>query len=650
MKASVVKMILIIPGNMKKICSILGVISLFAACTAELDTTPEITEEQTPIIEKAPVLYASIEEGAETKVYLDENYKVLWHADDRISVFNKNTYNQQYRFEGNDGDNAGTFSIVEDGKLHTSNVIDYLYAVYPYRAATSISNSSVLTVNYPAAQTYSAGSFGLGANTMVAVTDANNLQFKNACGYLMLKLYGTSVNVKTISLRGNNHEKIAGEASVTMPLGGNPSIAMSGSATEEIILTCTDAVTIGTTSETYTEFWFAIPPVTFTKGFTITVTDEDGKTFSKSTSSSFEIVRSYAKKMAPIAVKTSIDLSANGTANCYIVTGAGDYRFKVTRGNSNTSVGDFIHVETLWGSFGTDVAPSFGALVDNLEHDNEYIYFTASDLKGNAVICVKDIYETILWSWHIWLTDQPAEQVYNNSAGTMMDRNLGATSATPGTVQSLGLFYQWGRKDPFLGSRSISRSSTQKAAFWPGFSPNPVDCDATTGTIEYTIAHPTTWVKNDTYNADWYYTGNYTTDDTRWGSEKTQYDPCPAGWRVPDGGPSGVWYIAFGKDEPNVDTDEAKNGSYFAKVGSSFSDRVSSTEDVWYPWAGRLNSWDGALHAVGGAAYYSSVTSHPEYPTYPWYVSFGWNSPRPMVASNYGARGEGWSVRCFKDQ
>ena len=89
-------MILIIPGNMKKICSILGVISLFAACTAELDTTPEITEEQTPIIEKAPVLYASIEEGAETKVYLDENYKVLWHADDRISVFNKDTYKKKY--------------------------------------------------------------------------------------------------------------------------------------------------------------------------------------------------------------------------------------------------------------------------------------------------------------------------------------------------------------------------------------------------------------------------------------------------------------------------------------------------------------------------------------------------------------------------
>lgn len=37
-----------------------------------------------------------------------------------------------------------------------------------------------------------------------------------------------------------------------------------------------------------------------------------------------------------------------------------------------------------------------------------------------------------------------------------MDRNLGATTAEPNTVGALGLLYQWGRKDPFLGSASIN--------------------------------------------------------------------------------------------------------------------------------------------------------------------------------------------------
>ncbi len=303
---------------MKKIALFWGVASLLVACTAKLETPIE-----TIAVEKqAPVLYASIDEEAQTKVYLDEDYKVLWTADDRISVFNKNTYNQQYSFDGATGDNAGTFSIVEDGKIKTSNEIDNLYAVYPYNESTSISNTGVLTVNFPAAQTYSATTFGQGSNTMIAVTDGTNMQFKNACGYLMFKLYGTSVKVKTVSLKGNNNEKIAGEASVTMPLGGTPSVAMSGSATDEIVLTCTSAVAIGNSSENFTEFWLAIPPVTFSDGFTLTVTDNCGGSFSKSTSSSLEIVRSYAKKMAPIEVVPTIPdyvdlgLSVNwGTCN-----------------------------------------------------------------------------------------------------------------------------------------------------------------------------------------------------------------------------------------------------------------------------------------------------------------------------------------------
>ncbi len=289
-------MILILIGNMKKILYFSGIILLLFACTAELET-PSDTKEG-----PASVLYASIDDGATTRVYLDDDYRVLWNSDDRISVFKKDTYNQEYKFDGGDGANAGTFSIVEDGKIKTSNDIDYLYAVYPYNASTVISNDGVLTVTLPAEQKYAAVSFGQGANTMIAVSEDNNMKFKNACGYLMFKLYGNGVNVKTVSLRGNNHEKIAGEATVEMSLGGTPVVTMSESATEEIVLTAADAVTIGSSSDDYTEFWFAIPPVRFTGGFTITVTDQDDNIFTKSTSSSLEVVRSYAAKMAPIEV------------------------------------------------------------------------------------------------------------------------------------------------------------------------------------------------------------------------------------------------------------------------------------------------------------------------------------------------------------
>ena len=158
--------------------------------------------------------------------------------------------------------------------------------------------------------------------------------------------------------------------------------------------------------------------------------------------------------------------------------------------------------------------------------------------EGNAVIAAKDADGNILWSWHIWLTDQPQAQVYNNDAGTMMDRNLGATSATPSDVGALGLLYQWGRKDPFLGSSSISSNTIAKSTItWP----SAVSSDSSNGTIEYATAHPTTFITYNWSNYDWYYTGSSSTDDTRWttsSSDKSIYDPCPAGWRVPD---KGIW-------------------------------------------------------------------------------------------------------------
>ena len=163
--------------------------------------------------------------------------------------------------------------------------------------------------------------------------------------------------------------------------------------------------------------------------------------------------------------KESVNLSLSGTANCYVVSNAGFYYFKSVKGNSSTSVGTVSSVAVLWESFGTSTTPSVGDLVKSVSYKDGNIYFdTATTFKeGNAVIAAKNSSGEILWSWHIWFTDQPQGQEYYNNAGTMMDRNLGATSATPGDVGALGLLYQWGRKDPFLGSSLISSSTQAKS-------------------------------------------------------------------------------------------------------------------------------------------------------------------------------------------
>lgn len=248
-------------------------------------------------------LYAEIEgvQQSESKVYVDGQLRVLWHAEDCISVFNKYTYNQKYMFAGQTGDNAGAFNKVATDDLVTGNALPSLWAVYPYQASNKISNDGELGVDFPAVQSYAPDSFGRGAGVMVSATDDNRLLFKNACGVLVFRLYGSGISVNSITLRSNAGEKISGPATVTMPVGGVPAAVMGSGASDEITLTCADPVALGASESDCTSFWFALPPTDFSAGFTISVSGPGG-VFEKSTSKPVSITRNHMSRMAPTAV------------------------------------------------------------------------------------------------------------------------------------------------------------------------------------------------------------------------------------------------------------------------------------------------------------------------------------------------------------
>ena len=334
------------------------------------------------------------------------------------------------------------------------------------------------------------------------------------------------------------------------------------------------------------------------------------------------------------------------TANCYIVSEAGDYRFKAVKGNGTEVVGaasdkDPVGTPTaavvLWETFGTATAPQKGDLVKaDVEYRDGYVYFSTADTyqEGNAVIAVKDASGKILWSWHIWLTDLPAGQEYDNSAGTMMDRNLGATSATPGDVGALGLLYQWGRKDPFLGSSSISGSTEAASTIeWPA----SVASTPETGTIEYAVSHPTTFITLNTNNDDWYYTGDKSTDNTRWTTSKRIYDPCPAGWRVPDGGEEGIWSKSKGSSS---DYTRNYDNTY---LGMNFSGEFGTDLTIWYPAAGYRGNNGGSLSGVGNYGFCWSATPLGSSAFTLYFYNSGLVSP----SFNY-YRADGYSVRCLQ--
>ena len=157
---------------MKKLFCILTALLVFASCNKEEQLLEKMNFE-------APVFTSSFEDydlEGKTKTYVDGNVRLLWHEADELSVFTT-TLNQKYIFDGETGENSGTFTKVSSEQFGTGNDIDRNYAVYPYISTNKLSNSEVLTVTLPATQDYAVNSFGRGANTMVAVTSGLNDYF-----------------------------------------------------------------------------------------------------------------------------------------------------------------------------------------------------------------------------------------------------------------------------------------------------------------------------------------------------------------------------------------------------------------------------------------------------------------------------------------
>ena len=216
---------------------------------------------------------------------------------------------------------------------------------------------------------------------------------------------------------------------------------------------------------------------------------------------------------------------------------------------------------------------------------------------GNGVIAVYDNGDPnaegakVLWSWHIWCTAKPDiielglptnGESYSGINYKIMDRDLGATTNAPDELTTRGLGYQWGRKDPLITGVSFESSENAPMYDIRGFKLNFKEIHKTKdiGTIEYAIKHPEEFIvtdmdtKNSAY--DWlYYDGsNPAGNEYLWGNPyaghdvvnigkkmKTNYDPCPAGYKVP---PQDI-YGAFLKN-PVLKYDKGDINNVYADV------------------------------------------------------------------------------------
>lgn len=225
--------------------------------------------------------YAEIEEAASesnSRTFLDEKIRLRWTADDRITIFKKTSYNRQFKFMGITGANAGGFAQVStDDEFWYGATLPYNYAAYPHSNATSFHEDGYFVLTMPAEQTYTENSVGLGANTMVAMSEDGQLMFKNVGSFLRVRLWGDNQQVQSVTLTSKGKEVLAGPAKITPSLTEGPLCEMTGS-TKSITLNCTTPVTVSNSEDTPTDFWIVLPPTTFADGFTVSVQNQYGNT------------------------------------------------------------------------------------------------------------------------------------------------------------------------------------------------------------------------------------------------------------------------------------------------------------------------------------------------------------------------------------
>ena len=230
--------------------------------------------------------------------------------------------------------------------------------------------------------------------------------------------------------------------------------------------------------------------------------------------------------ISAIPTENAVNLGAEETANCYIVTEPGIYAFKAVQGNSADPIASIGSVEVLWETWGTTEEVDPASVVAEVDFEKNMVYFRIEEdfHPGNAVIAARNDMGAIIWSWHIWVPETPVEEgLYGLSRRMTMDRNLGAltvASADGASAKSSGLFYQWGRKDPFVG---VGDFSTGSPAYVAGQSMTLSGGQMSTSK---SIKNPTEYAD---YDGHW----NPSPSVEYWAQKKTKYDPCPSGYKVP---------------------------------------------------------------------------------------------------------------------
>ena len=584
-------------------------------------------------------LHASIEADGASKTVLDENNNIRWSEGDQIVAFMKTSLGLKYQLKDSYiGETSGYFSKVSSGSsddLGAGMEWDHIVAYYPYAESIKCAKSGDnyhISVILPTEQTYAPDSFGNGSWPMVAVSNDNDITFKNVCGGMKLQLKGTQ-KVTSIKIQGKNNEKLSGAATVTAYTDETkPAITMASGASTSVTLDCGSGIQLN--QSTATEFIIALPPVLFSKGFTVTVTDDAGNPYTVETDKANTVLRSSLLVMPDFKLDASSGDDSGGEGEEIIPVG------KVTVSKTSLTLTtrfsyaltakitplDATDQSIVWSSDNASVVTvDQSGVLTTLSSGTAVITAEAGGVTGTCTIKViapttrevKD-YEVdgISYGKGIVIGDVIWAPV-----------NCGYEPATSDSKgYPYGKLYQWGRKYGQGYSTSYDASS-------PEIVEGPISAinghkDIYSNTFFTALESPYDWTSPQD--------GNLWNSGTESTPVKTKYDPCPEGWRVP----TYPELAQLTNSYSSFMTVGDQKGRYFCGDYTY----LDNAPKVFFPAAGYRDGSDGGADFRGrDGLYWSSRPNNYSYRA----GSLDFHSSNVDMYNNL--RAYGYSVRCVQE-
>ena len=605
---------------MKKSFIYIAALTLIAACNKVESPAPS---------QGSDIITAQIEQETATKTYMDASNNIRWSEGDQIVGFMKSSLGLKYEIASSSvGKTSAHFDKVggNGGGLDAGTEWDHNVVYYPYSDAIEAAKSGsnyVLDVVLPSEQTYAAESFGNGSMTMVAVSENNNITFRNVLGGMKLHLRGTQ-KVKSITLQGNNNEKLSGAATVTAYADETkPAITMASGASTSVTLNCGAGVQLNESKAT--EFIIALPPVLFSKGFTVKVTDTESNTYTVGTDKTNTVIRSSLLVMPAFKLGEAPDQSEPDNAVDMILFDFDD--LTVVPGLSYTLSVEFEPYNApdktlVWNSSNPAVASvASDGTVTALSEGSATI--TAVAVGGATATC-----DVTVKSCASATVDYEVDGI-NYGKGVQ----IGSTVWAPvncgyhKTDYPYGKLYQWGRKyGQGYNYSDASYPSGDNLVEGPVM-PSVGQAEENQDKFYYVPSSPYDWSKVQ--------------NDQMWNSGtesspiKTSYDPCPEGWRVP----TYAELDQLRRNRSSWTTSESQKGYYFSGEYTT----IDGNPQVFFPAAGGRYNTDAIANLRGDSG---CCWSSGPYNDNACYLYFGSSN---VLMRNSGDRAYGFSVRCVQE-